>query len=90
MRMPGGNGCVMAPFGPFTSTASGRTETFTPPGIGIGRLPTRDMPASYQTLHSTSPPTPALAASRPVITPRDVVRMLVPRPASTGGVLSRA
>ena len=31
-------------------------------------------------LQSTSPPTPAFTAARPVITPRDVVRMLVPSP----------
>ena len=43
----------------------------------------------YHTLQSTSPPTPALTASRPVMTPRDVVRMLVPRPASTSGTSSR-
>src|SRR4029453_7234118 len=34
----------------------------------------------YQTLQSTSPPTPALTASFPVITPCDVVRMAVPSP----------
>jgi hypothetical protein len=34
----------------------------------------------YQMLQSTSPPTPARTAARPVMTPRDVVRMLVPRP----------
>src|SRR5205823_13967409 len=39
----------------------------------------------YQMLQSTSPPTPAFTALRPVITPRDVVRMLVPRPARTSG-----
>ena len=39
----------------------------------------------YHTLQNTSPPTPALTASRPVMTPRDVVRMLVPSPASTSG-----
>ena len=43
----------------------------------------------YQMLQSTSPPTPAFTAARPVITPRDVVRMLVPRPASTSGTSSR-
>ena len=31
----------------------------------------------------SSPPTPAFCAARPVITPRDVVRMLTPRPPST-------
>ena len=35
----------------------------------------------YHMLQSTSPPTPAFTAARPVITPRDVVRMLVPSPA---------
>ena len=44
-------------------------------GAGSGRLE-----AHFHTLHSTSPPTPAFVASRPVITPREVVRMLVPRP----------
>src|SRR5438067_10416720 len=44
--------------------------------------------APHQMLQSTSPPTPALTAARPVITPRDVVRMLVPRPASTSGTSS--
>ena len=43
----------------------------------------------YQMLQSTSPPTPAFTAARPVITPRDVVRMLVPSPASTSGTSSR-
>src|SRR6185503_12247942 len=39
----------------------------------------------YQILQRTSPPTPAFTAARPVITPREVVRMLVPSPASTSG-----
>src|SRR5688500_5609640 len=39
----------------------------------------------HHTLQRTSPPTPARAAARPVITPREVVRMLVPSPPSTGG-----
>src|SRR3954447_11898310 len=43
----------------------------------------------HHTLQSTSPPTPAFTASRPVMTPREVVRMLVPRPASTSGTSSR-
>src|SRR6185436_6004306 len=43
---------------------------------------------AYQILQSTSPPTPAFTASRPVITPRDVVRMLVPSPARTSGTSS--
>ena len=46
--------------------------------------------ARYQMLQSTSPPTPAFTAARPVMTPRDVVRMLVPRPASTSGTSSLA
>ena len=45
-------------------------------------------PSRYHTLQSTSPPTPAFFAARPVITPRDVVRMLVPRPPSTIGTSS--
>src|SRR5207253_7759964 len=59
-------------------------------GQGQPVLPTnfRDVTlvtSNYQMLQSTSPPTPALTAARPVITPRDVVRMLVPSPASTSG-----
>ena len=49
--------------------------------------PTASVP--YHTLQSTSPPTPALAASRPLMTPREVVRMLVPSPPSTRGTSSR-
>ena len=48
-----------------------------------------EVEAAYQMLQSTSPPTPALTAARPVITPREVVRMLVPSPASTSGTSSR-
>ena len=80
------------PFGPCTSTAPSSTLTVTPLGIVIGFFPIRDMSLvhrPYQMLHSTSPPTPALTASRPVITPREVVRMLVPSPASTSGTSSR-
>src|SRR5581483_3009691 len=44
---------------------------------------------THQMLHNTSPPTPAFAAARPVMTPRDVVRMLVPSPPSTSGTSSR-
>src|SRR6185503_6980537 len=85
--------CRILPFGPCTSTASGAIFTVTPFGIEIGFLPIRDMPhhhtlLAYQTLQSTSPPPPALRAARPVITPRDVVRMLVPRPPSTVGTSS--
>ena len=39
----------------------------------------------YQTSATTSPPTPALRASWPVITPWDVDRMAVPMPPSTFG-----
>ena len=49
--------------------------------VGFGLRPEPPSLSRYQMLQSTSPPTPALTASRPVITPRDVVRMLVPRPA---------
>ena len=53
-------------------------------------LPIRDMVASpYQTLQRTSPPTPALTASVPVMTPRDVVRMLHAEAAEHAGTLSR-
>ena len=58
--------------------------------LAQGFGPSLSQPASpYQMLQSTSPPTPAFTASRPVITPRDVVRMLVPSPASTSGTSSR-
>ena len=65
-------------------TASAATFTVTPFGIGIGFLPIRDM-TFHHTLQRTSPPTPALRAARPVITPREVVRMLVPSPPTTAG-----
>ena len=86
--MPGGTACRILPFGPCTSTAPSAILTVTPFGIGIGFLPIRDMSDSTNTLQSTSPPTPAFAAARPVITPRDVVRMLVPSPPSTVGTSS--
>ena len=92
--MPGGSACRSLPFGPCTSTASAAIFTVTPFGSGIGFLPIRDMVLTltearlYQTLQSTSPPTPAFLAARPVITPREVVRMLVPRPPSTVGTSS--
>src|SRR6185437_13419763 len=40
----------------------------------------------HHTSHNISPPTPVLRAWRPVITPRGVVRMLIPRPPSTRGI----
>ena len=43
----------------------------------------------YQTWHSTSPPTPSLRADDPVITPRGVVRILIPSPPSTRGTVFR-
>ena len=84
------------PSGPCTSTASAAILTVTPFGSAIGFFPIRDIVLSsrpaceplYHTLQSTSPPTPAFLAARPVITPRDVVRMLVPRPPSTVGTSS--
>src|SRR5882672_7564530 len=86
--MPGGVACRILPFGPCTSSAPSTTLTVTPLGSVIGFFPIRDICVSYQILQSTSPPTPALTAALPVITPRDVVRMLVPRPASTSGTSS--
>src|SRR5579862_7138281 len=44
---------------------------------------------SYQTSHNSSPPRPCLRAWRPVITPRGVVRMLIPRPPRTRGISVR-
>ena len=66
------------------------TFTVTPLGMVMTFLPIRDISSAlsvdrYHTLQSSSPPTPAFTASRPVITPRDVVRMLVPNPARTSG-----
>ena len=88
-RMPGGTTWRSLPFGPWTSTASAAIFTVTPFGIGIGFFPIRDMlilligSSLYHTLQSTSPPTPAFRAARPVMTPREVVRMFVPSPPST-------
>src|SRR5437867_7655260 len=90
--MPEGKACRSLPFGPCTSTAPSCTLTVTPLGIVIGFLPIRDIrfaPADHQTLQSNSPPTPTLTASQPVITPRDVVKMLVPCPDCTSGTSSR-
>ena len=89
-RMPGGTACLSDPFGPLTSTAPAAMLTVTPLGSAMGFFPIRDMclALAYHTLQSTSPPTPAFLAARPVITPCDVVRMLVPRPPSTVGTSS--
>src|ERR1700736_6455082 len=62
----------------------------TPLGTGIGFFPTLDIirsyaSARYQSWHRTSPPTFSLRALDPVITPRGVVRMLIPRPPRTRG-----
>ena len=94
--MPGGSACRSLPFGPLHLDARRpSTLTVTPFGIAIGFFPIRDMLTltqssclRYHTLQSISPPTPAFWAARPVITPRDVVRMLVPRPPSTAGTSS--
>src|SRR5580700_4713373 len=40
---------------------------------------------SYQTWQRTSPPTPSLRALDPVITPRGVVKILIPNPPRTRG-----
>ena len=103
--LSGGALVVAAPFiGAGTAAATGSTFTVTPFGTGIGFFPIRDMSScslfsrlaasdagfeSYQMLQSTSPPTPTFTASRPVMTPRDVVRMLVPSPARTCGTSLR-
>ena len=102
--MPAGSACRSLPFGPCTSTAPsahldgdalGNRDRFLSNSrhclISRLSLPLTftSLLSRYQMLQSTSPPTPALTASRPVITPRDVVRMLVPRPASTSGTSSR-
>src|SRR5690606_30860591 len=51
--------------------------------------PSVEPAAPYHTLQRISPPTPVFTASRPVITPREVVRMAVPSPPSTTGTLAR-
>src|ERR1019366_4765377 len=55
--------------------------------MGISFFPTLDIRSlsAYHTWHSTSPPTPSLRAVEPVITPRGVVRMLIPKPPKTRG-----
>jgi len=80
------------PFGPFTRTARSATVTSTPAGISIGNLPTRDIvppSAPHQMKHSTSPPIPALRASRSVMTPRLVETIATPRPPRTRGRSAR-
>src|SRR5882762_1318537 len=44
------------------------------------------LPGLYQTSQRTSPPTCALRAARPVITPLGVVMMLMPIPPTTGRI----
>src|SRR5262245_41649710 len=87
--MPGGTGTVCLPLGPSTSS-SGPTVIFTPFGSGIGFFPTLDINlflagACYHTWHKISPPTPSLRADDPVITPRGVVMILIPKPPNTRG-----
>ena len=71
-----------SPLGPFTVTRSGSIETVTPAGTGMGCLPMRDMARStvYQTRATTSPPTPSLRASWPVMSPLEVEMIAVPMP----------
>src|SRR5260370_10935208 len=77
-----------SPFGPFTRTVESSMSTWTPLGTAIGVRPIRDMiflldgssTVHYQTLHSTSPPTPSRRAWSPVITPRGVARLAAPTP----------
>src|SRR5690606_41853759 len=54
-----------------------------------GADPSVEPAAPYHTLQRISPPTPVFTASRPVSTPREVVRMAVPSPPSTTGTLAR-
>src|ERR1700738_3105265 len=87
MVTPCGIGTVSLPLGPSTSNRS-PIVTFTPLGSGIGFFPTLDIvqvAGGYQTWQSTSPPTFSFRALMPVITPRGVVRMLIPNPPSTRG-----
>ena len=100
LRRPWRRGCraeppaAACPWAPAPRRHRSSIFTVTPFGSGIGFLPIRDMVQTftkrrfYQTVQSTSPPTPAFLAARPVMTPRDVVRMLVPRPPSTVGTSS--
>src|SRR5208337_4709550 len=93
-----GTSTLSLPLGPCTSTLPPLTEEiFTPAGTGIGLRPIRDIVslslfpecvpqnfAAYQISQRISPPTLVLRAERPVITPFGVVRMLMPRPPTTG------
>src|SRR2546425_8930358 len=86
--MPFGSGTASLPLGPCTSTQPGCKAIFTPLGTTIGLRPIRDIrffltlqilaaKTTYQTSQSSSPPTRALRAARPLITPFGVVRMLM-------------
>ena len=93
--MPGGSACRSLPFGPLhldgvagdlDGDALRDRDRFLSDSrhICLASLDSSSpdyLTRAYQMLQSTSPPTPALTAARPVMTPRDVVRMLVPRPA---------
>src|SRR5579863_1023493 len=97
--MPVGRGTRRLPLGPLTTAAAGSISTLAPDGISIGFLPIRDIKGrslargpdnhnaaySYETLQITSPPTCALRADLPVMTPCGVVRIVTPRPPSTEG-----
>ena len=74
-----------SPRGPATRTTSGSIVTLTPVGRGMGFLPIRDM-VGYQICATSSPPTPCLRASWPVITPLEVDTIAVPMPPSTLGI----
>src|SRR5579872_686929 len=65
------------------------TITFATSGTGPKNPPVAGRGRSYQTSHRISPPTPSLRAWRPVMTPRGVVRMLIPMPPSTRGISLR-
>src|SRR3979411_3282326 len=80
---------TLTPLGMVIGLFPIRDMVFSPLGRARLRPARADDGRPYQILQSTSPPTPALTASRPVITPREVVRMLVPRPASTSGTSDR-
>ena len=61
----------------------------TPLGISMGALPIRDMVFGrprYQTLQTSSPPTPFLRAARSVIIPCDVLMIMMPSPLRTFGM----
>src|SRR5271154_6920880 len=80
-------GTVSFPLGPSTAN-SWPIVTLTPFGNGMGLFPTRDiihLLARYHSWHRTSPPTRSLRAEWPVMTPRGVVRMLMPKPPKTLG-----